>query len=228
MVASVAGPTRRFASTLTAQRNPPSPRPVPSSPKPTRRSRSSSHQLLTSVNDEACYAPVFDLFNVPNLRPNEPRLFLKKSVKLPKTYSTADRQLRAQERITDPPPPRRLTMPSPLVFDGPAQPRHAALVESQRLRTPSALQQETRVTAPLASASGRPLSTSAPNSHSLSSYGVEVFDGPAKITRYQHGSKKEKNGNGSGSGQQKKTLLLVVGGGSVAVAAYLGHDRAWS
>ncbi|KAF5313462.1 hypothetical protein D9611_008465 [Ephemerocybe angulata] len=177
------------------------------------------------LDDEVPYQPVFNILDAPS-RPNEPRLFLKKSVKLPKTYSCADRQRLAKERIRDPMPPKRLTMPSPRVFDGPAQPRHAALQESQRRRpslAPQQLQMEPWATMPstptTSSANGRPLSTSAPNGQAIpSSSVVKIFDGPARLSRYHHKSQEEKESYWRR--RKNTTTLVMLAGGSAAFVGY--------
>lgn len=216
---------RRLASTLIAPQVTQQPsRPLPSSSQQPHRSRS-RRRLPSPLDDEVPYQPVFNILDAPS-RPNEPRLFLKKSVKLPKTYSCADRQRLAKERIRDPMPPKRLTMPSPRVFDGPAQPRHAALQESQRRRpslAPQQLQMEPWATMPstptTSSANGRPLSTSAPNGQAIpSSSVVKIFDGPARLSRYHHKSQEEKESYWRR--RKNTTTLVMLAGGSAAFVGY--------
>ncbi|TEB32633.1 hypothetical protein FA13DRAFT_216969 [Coprinellus micaceus] len=204
-MAAATATTRRLASTLTTQasqqiRAPP---PIPSTPAPKPRNpHQGTHSSLPYFNpadDDAMilYRPVFTMnpASPVRLHTGEPRIFLKKSVKLD---TTLEWQQQAGERIRDPPPARRLSMPSPLIFDGPAQPRHERIHDSyHQLRNtvytaPSPV--STSVGRPHLPPSGKaPMPTPPPAAyremHGQSA--LKVFDGPAKVARYQHRSQKD-------------------------------------
>ncbi|KDR77063.1 hypothetical protein GALMADRAFT_427050 [Galerina marginata CBS 339.88] len=144
--------------------------------------------LVEADVEEISIQPIFDIFDAPT-RLAESNEFIRgkyqtssKSTKVPSTQAF-DSSL---------PRPGPAPLPPPVIFDGPARPRNEALAYQRRMRdaglTPSP--QPRRHHGPAA----RPFSSSEPL--------VQLFDGPARITRYHHQSSSEK--------EQKSSNFIVA------------------
>ncbi|TFK75589.1 hypothetical protein BDN72DRAFT_446136 [Pluteus cervinus] len=145
--------------------------------------------------------PIFDIFDVPaQLGESSRRLGLQREADI----DDASRPLRGTSPSPFSPSVDSLSFPTslppPIVFDGPAQPRNPALASRSRRRL--------RPTTPPNATTTRqhhtpsvPFSTSEPL--------VQLFDGPARITRYRHQPSSRKN-NGYAT---RQVILLGLAGG---------------
>ncbi|KAF9531046.1 hypothetical protein CPB83DRAFT_833659 [Crepidotus variabilis] len=135
--------------------------------------------------EEITLQPIFDIFDAPT-RLSETSEFIRakykassNAVKASTSYTTtmfpSSYSMESKYHPT--------TLPPPIVFDGPARPRNAALALKARMR-------QARLT-PSARGSSRPVTSSttigASSTRLFSSdTQIEMFDGPARIMRYHH------------------------------------------
>ncbi|CAL1710007.1 unnamed protein product [Somion occarium] len=146
---------------------------------------------------------IFDIFDAPSRlgesskilagsRPSPSSSFLS-----PRPLSSSARRRASSHRI-DP-------LPAPIIFDGPAQPRHIAMMSYRVGRT-------------------RPSSTDASHTSRTVPLLPEpvIFDGPSQLRSRSRGSS---TGNGSRSDSSSPTLMLLLGAaGAVVFAGCAGHD----
>jgi len=163
--------------------------------QPSRRVHSSSVNQATALSstaglhlevEEITLQPIFDIFDAPT-RLAESSQFIREKYRSESRPATVPQA--PEMSVFGAHPSRRLptSLPDPIIFDGPARPKNAALAFRSRLRQASIIAPatvsvaSTRVTRP----SSRSFSSSEPF--------VEMFDGPAKITRYHHQPESQKN-----------------------------------
>lgn len=128
--------------------------------------------------EEISLQPIFDIFDAPT-RLSESSEFIRDKYKTAAKAKTV-----TQSPTFESPRPSRLgptPLPSPIVFDGPARPKNEALRFQRRMRdaglAPQPHPPKTQT------ASSRTFSSSEPL--------VQMFEGPARITRYHHQSQSE-------------------------------------
>lgn len=130
--------------------------------------------------EEISLQPIFDIFDAPS-RLSESSDFIRSKYK--STTKAAAIVTPLPSHVSSPPRPlsRPASLPSPIIFEGPARPKNEALAVQRRLRDAGLSPQPRRHRVP---ASSRPFSSSEPL--------VQLFDGPARITRYHHQSQSER------------------------------------
>ncbi|KAJ2919725.1 hypothetical protein MD484_g698, partial [Candolleomyces efflorescens] len=213
----MAASSRRLASTLHVrppQQSAHLPPPLPSAVarrKPRPKVPGPDFKPPISHNEITIH-PVFDIFDAP-AHLHEHRLFLKKSVKLPPPPLGTTTELGSvmQRR---PPPSKSLLMPSPTLFDGPAKPRLDSLPEwhRPRLSTPTL--------------SSKPLTGGTTHGTVPAPGVIQVFDGPARISRYHHQS--DSSHHKTDAQERTKWLVMIAaaaGSTAVAVSEYMGYGR---
>ncbi|KAF9484082.1 hypothetical protein BDN70DRAFT_928678 [Pholiota conissans] len=148
----------------------------------------SSASLADDI-EEITIQPIFDIFDAPT-RLAESSAFIRNAHAKTSTSSSSVSTKPSSARSTLAP------LPQPILFDGPARPQNAALAFQSRLRdaglrAPSSPSRASKNTAPT-----RPFSSSEPL--------VQLFDGPARITRYHH------QPSGSSANQQNSAKYVAA------------------
>ncbi|KAF9045453.1 hypothetical protein BJ165DRAFT_1528321 [Panaeolus papilionaceus] len=167
-----------------------------------------SSSTLLQEPQEITLQPIFDIFDAPT-RLSESRQFIREK------YASSSQRVEASQNQTsffDGPKARAAptSLPAPVVFDGPARPQNPTLAFQSRLRQ-SGL-------AP--SPSQRPrTSSTATRSFSSSEPLVQMFDGPARITRYHHQSSSDN------SSQNSKKIITALGVAGIVGGAALLQDN---
>ena len=161
--------------------------------QPSRRVHSSSVNQATALSstaglhlqeqEEIILQPIFDIFDAPT-RLAESSQFIREK------YRSGSRPAVPQApemSVFGAHPSRTLptSLPDPIIFDGPARPKNAAWAFRSRLRQASIIAPATAAPTRLTRPSSRSFSSSEPY--------VEMFDGPAKITRYHHQPESQKD-----------------------------------
>jgi len=146
---------------------------------------SSAHQAVLSPSgivedglEEISLQPIFDIFDAPTRLAESSDFIRSKYGKAP--AKTASSQLPTT------PPSRTLPspLPAPIVFDGPARPKNEAFAFQRRMRDAGL--------APSPHPRRNPSQTPSARAYSSSEPSVQLFDGPARITRYHHQSTSDK------------------------------------
>ncbi|PPQ99294.1 hypothetical protein CVT24_009162 [Panaeolus cyanescens] len=168
----------------------------------------SSSALLGQEPQEITLQPIFDIFDAPT-RLADSRQFIREK------YSSQPQKVEAthaQAVSFDGPKARPVPapLPAPIIFDGPARPQNPSLAFQSRLRQ-SGL-------APSPPQMLRPSST-ATRSFSSSEPLVQMFDGPARITRYHHQSSSDN------SSQNSKKIITALGVAGAVGGAVLLQDN---
>ncbi|KAF8902554.1 hypothetical protein CPB84DRAFT_1846206 [Gymnopilus junonius] len=154
--------------------------------------------LVEEETEEIKIPPIFDIFDAPT-RLADSAEFIRARHETP-AQETKRPSLPASSSSSSRPTPA--TLPPPIIFDGPARPRNEALAFRRRMRDVDLAH-----TPP-----PRPKQTPASRLFSSSKPLIQVFEGPARITRYHHPSSGDKK-------QQEPSKLIVafgIAGGVVA------------
>lgn len=126
--------------------------------------------------EEIIIAPIFDIFDVPS-RLGQNTELIRSTTYTQRRPQEAEVPVKFDSSLPRPPPS---TLPAPIIFDGPARPRNLPLAFQRRveqaLRSAPASTRQTRRhhTPSVSSNASEPL--------------IEMFEGPARITRYSHRS----------------------------------------
>lgn len=134
----------------------------------------SSAALPAAEPEEITLAPIFDIFDVPS-RLGESTETIRSNRRQPQD---AESSATLYSPTLPRPPPTSL--PAPIIFDGPARPRNLPLAFQRRVEqalssVPASTRQMRRHHTP-----SLPSGSSEPS--------IEMFEGPARITRYSHRS----------------------------------------
>ncbi|KAJ3504700.1 hypothetical protein NLJ89_g7796 [Agrocybe chaxingu] len=166
----------------------------------------STSALAGQEVEEITLQPIFDICDAPT-RLAESSEFIRDKYKSSSAMKTFDSSSAFTTPNTTPAP---AALPPPITFDGPARPRNAAFALQSRLRqagltpAPPARRRTT-------SGTSRTFSSSEPL--------IQVFEGPAKITRYHHQHAGEKEGHST------KYLVAVGVAGAVGCATLAKDDE---
>ncbi|KAH9474581.1 hypothetical protein JR316_0013043 [Psilocybe cubensis] len=156
--------------------------------------------------EEISLQPIFDIFDAPT-RLSESSEFIrdkyKTVTKAKATPQTPTTEWSAGSSRSSPTP-----LPSPIVFDGPARPKNEALAFQRRMRDAGLAPQPHPRRAQASSA--RTFSSSEPL--------VQMFEGPARITRYHHHSQ-------SDSQQNRSKLVVALGVAGAVGCATLYNEN---
>ncbi|KAF8173706.1 hypothetical protein BJ912DRAFT_1065077 [Pholiota molesta] len=175
-----------------------------------------SQAALAEV-EEVTLQPIFDIFDAPT-RLAESSAYIRNahartSVASAPSSSTTPKFPAARSA----PAP----LPQPILFDGPARPQNGVLAFHSRmrdagLRAPPSPSRAAKNTAP-----ARPFSSSEPL--------VQLFDGPARITRYHHQSSGSSNSGSFGKQQNSAKYAAALGVlGTVGCAMLLKDEESRS
>ncbi|KAF8153000.1 hypothetical protein B0H34DRAFT_800263 [Crassisporium funariophilum] len=187
------------------------------------RGQSSRHVHSSSINqatalsaaslgglepEEITIAPIFDIFDAPT-RLAESSQFIRDKYKTSSKVASDAPSSSSSVFVAPQPRPLPTSLPAPIVFDGPARPKNGALAFRSRMR-------QAGVVAP---STARQHHTPPARHFSTSEPLVQVFEGPAKITRYQH--------HPSGENRQNSTKYLMALGvaGAVGCATLAKNDE---
>ncbi|PPQ71240.1 hypothetical protein CVT26_010982 [Gymnopilus dilepis] len=164
----------------------------------------SQADLVEEEIEEISIQPIFDIFDAPT-RLAESSEFIRAKYKTP----TKAEKVPTQASLSPPPPIAPTPLPPPTIFDGPARPRNEVLAYRRRMRDSGLA--PTLPPRPKPTPAARPFSSSEPL--------VQMFEGPARITRYNH----QPSGNKEGS----PTLILALGlAGGAAVCGTFAKEFA--
>ncbi|TFK31538.1 hypothetical protein BDQ12DRAFT_729467 [Crucibulum laeve] len=184
---------------LATLRNGLQPRRLVHSSSPTRATLASPPSFTLEEADEVILAPIFDIFDAPS-RLGEAREFIREK----RSSASSERDVSSSSASSpfSVPLPRPLpaTLPPAIIFDGPAHPRNIPLAFHSRRKQP-----------PVAPSSTRSHHTPSVARLESSEPLIQLFDGPARITRYQHKSSSSKGNSNSG-------LILLGLAGAVGCA----------
>jgi len=131
---------------------------------------------------EISLQPIFDIFDAPT-RLAESGAFIREKYRSTRSTAQSTVAVASSTSVAGEASQMRsqpTSLPPPIVFDGPARPRNATLAAQSRLRQAGLIvapQPSSRQTSQ-AAASMRTFSSSEPL--------IQMFDGPARITRYHH------------------------------------------
>ncbi|KDQ32977.1 hypothetical protein PLEOSDRAFT_1098962 [Pleurotus ostreatus PC15] len=156
---------------------------------PKRAQAHTTAMPLESI-EEATLPPIFDIFDAPH-RLGESKLYGNASPSgstSPQKYSSS--MISLDNPFCDP-MPLPSSLPPPIIFDGPARPRHPALEYASRARRSSSVRPYSMST---------PSVTMSPADKPM----VQLFEGPARIHRHAH--------HGPSSGQKQISYKSVMAG----------------
>ncbi|KJA23865.1 hypothetical protein HYPSUDRAFT_561211 [Hypholoma sublateritium FD-334 SS-4] len=181
--------------------------------QPSRLVHSSSVNQATALSSaafaeevaEITLPPMFDIFDAPTKLAQSGEFIRSKYASAPKTLAAA----------SPAPSPALSTRPGPaplppaILFDGPARPQNGMLAFQSRLRDAGLRAPPPVSRARRSTVSARPFSSAEPL--------VQIFDGPAKITRYHH--------RPAGSEQNSAAYMVALGVvGTVGCATLLREN----
>ncbi|KAF9453343.1 hypothetical protein P691DRAFT_801160 [Macrolepiota fuliginosa MF-IS2] len=128
--------------------------------------------------EEITLAPIFDIFDVPS-RLSESSDFIRSEPQVQRRPRDPEPSATDYSSTLPRPPPS--TLPAPITFDGPARPRNRHLAFQRQVEqalsgaVPASTRQTRQHHTPsLPSSASEPL--------------IEMFEGPARLTRYSHKS----------------------------------------
>ncbi|KAF9011793.1 hypothetical protein BDQ17DRAFT_1321802 [Cyathus striatus] len=172
------------------------------SSSPSRAAMVVSTDLLAEEPEEIVLAPIFDIFDAPS-RLGEAGSFIRE------VHSKSSSSIKEQPSATSSMSMRSrslpTTLPPPILFDGPARPRNLpfSLEHRRQLR-------------PTPASSRRHHTPSLTSQDLLQLPPVQLFEGPARITRYHHKS--------TNSTANKTKHLLILGLTGAVGCATLAKD----
>lgn len=173
--------------------------------------------------EEITLAPIFDIFDVsPRLGENSKRV---RSTPTRRQQQEAELSAKFTSSLPRPPPS---TLPAPIMFDGPARPRNLPLAFQRRV-------EQALNSAPASTRQTRRHHTPA-TQPTIPEPLIEMFEGPARLTRYSHRSSNQQGVRHSGflrhrimltkNFQKISNQLLFLGlAGAVGGAALLTQDN---
>ncbi|KXN88419.1 hypothetical protein AN958_07325 [Leucoagaricus sp. SymC.cos] len=125
--------------------------------------------------EEITLAPIFDIFDAPSRLEEHSKLI--RSSAQPRRLTPEEAESSTKYTALPRPPPS--TLPAPVMFDGPARPRNLPLAFQRRVeQAPSSAPASTRQTRQHHTPSVPPTTSSEPL--------IELFEGPARLSRYSH------------------------------------------
>ncbi|KAF9556837.1 hypothetical protein CPC08DRAFT_820238 [Agrocybe pediades] len=187
---------------------------------------SCSHQAAAALSpsglgvegelEEISIQPIFDIFDAPT-RLAESSEFIRSKYASKSKAPAKPVVVSAQAPTTPPSRTMPSPLPAPIIFDGPARPKNEAFAFQRRMRDAGLAPSPHPRRTPNQIPSARAYSSSEP--------AVQLFDGPAKITRYHHQSTSDKEYNSSSS----KYLVAVGVAGAIGYASIMNnHDESRS
>ncbi|KAF4576271.1 hypothetical protein EYR36_004248 [Pleurotus pulmonarius] len=159
-------------------------------PVVSKRAQAHTSAMPLESVEEATLPPIFDIFDAPH-RLGESKPYSNASPSGSTTlkhYSSSPLSL--ETHFYDP-MPLPSSLPPPIIFDGPARPRHPSLEHASRARRSSSVRPYSMST---------PSVTMSPADKPM----VQLFEGPARIHRHTH--------HGPSSGQKQISYKSVMAG----------------
>lgn len=143
---------------------------------PTRATLQASASLPAEP-EEIILAPIFDIFDAPS-RLGESASFIRSKTQTQRQKQDADDSVIISTSLPRPPPS---SLPPPIIFDGPARPRNLPLAFQRRV-------EQALSTVPISTRQTRRHHTPSLSHSASEPLTIEMFEGPARITRYSHRS----------------------------------------